>query len=202
MSWYDPSESSTEIYEAFTYHNGVYSKVNYHYYADDKKELVFPADAFGDVPNDRSNIDPNWLIFTEPTEPHEMLPMLRLTGKGCDRLTLWLPIDYEDDDPTFAVPYGWDEPNVTVHRTNDYFIHRKTELLQYTFNEDGTIASIVQPVTCIKMRNEYDMVVGNKVIEQSPDGQYKRYEYTIENDTTREVKRSTDKHEWTFTYRK
>ncbi len=202
ISWFDYSESQTEIYEALTYQNGVLSKVNYHYYADDKKEIVFPADAFSDVPNDRLSIDPNWLVFTDPTEPQELLPMLRLTGKGCDRLTLWLPIDYEEDNipPSEELPldWGWEVPNVTVPQTADYYEHHKTAPLQYTFNEDGTIASIVQLIDCIKMQEKYDIVVGNEVAPQNPD----RYRYTIQNRTTRELKRSTDKHEWTFTYRK
>ncbi len=200
MSWYDYNESQTEIYEALTYQNGVLSKVNYHYYADDKKEIVFPADAFSDVPNDRLNIDPNWLVFTDPTEPQELLPMLRLTGKGCDRLTLWLPIDYDEDDWGWAAPEGYPTPNVTVHEVRDYYVHKKTDPLQYTFNEDGTIAKIVQPVVCIHMRDEWDVVVGNEPVH--PNYPESSYNYTTKNNKTSEVKRSTDTHEWTFTYRK
>lgn len=203
ISWYDRSESSTEIYEALTYQNGVLSKVNYHYYADDKKEVVFPADAFGDVPNDRLNIDPNWLIFMEPLEPQEMLPMLRLTGKGCDRQTNWAPYDYDDDNiqaeqdllPTVA---DLENRDVTLHKTHDYYLHKKSDPLQYTFNDDGTVASIEQPIVCIKMRHEHDIVVGHELDTEG----YGKYKYTIENEKTYEVERSTDKHQWMFTYRK
>ncbi len=202
ISWYDYNESQTEIYEAMTYQNGVLSKVNYHYYADDKKEIVFPADAFSDVPNDRLNIDPNWLVFTDPTEPQELLPMLRLTGKCCDRLTLWLPIDYEEDNipPSEELPLGYPNPGEKKHETIVYYEHHKTEPLKYTFNDDGTIASIVQPVVHIKMQYDCDIVVGNELFDpERPDMGYK---YTIPNETTRKLQENTDTHEWTFTYRK
>ncbi len=72
--------------------------------------------------------------------------------------------------------------------------------LQYTFNEDGTIVKIVQPVVCIHMRDEWDIVVGNELAD--PERPEAGYKCTIENKTTRELQRSTDTHEWTFTYRK
>ncbi|MCM1301643.1 MAG: hypothetical protein NC250_04445 [Alistipes senegalensis] len=199
MSWYEYSGSSTEIYEALTYQNGVLSKVEYNYDSiDQKEEIVFPADAFGDLPNDRLNIDPNWLVFTDPTEPQELLPMLRLTGKGCDRLTNWLPIDYDDDLARPVYP-GYPNPG-TIHEAYDYYEHEKTDPLQYTFNDDGTIASIVQPIVCVKMRHEYDIVVGNEPV--NPEYPEAGYKYTVENEKRTEVNRNKDKHQWTFTYRK
>lgn len=198
ISWYDYSESSTEIYEALTYQNGVISKVNYHYYDGDTNEAVFPADAFGDVPNDRTNIDPIWLIGMAPTDPHQMLPMLRLAGKGCDRLALWMPYDYDEDD--WARYAAWPEPNVRVHEAVDYYVHEKTDPLQYTFNDDGTIASIEQPIVCIKMRYEYDIVSGNEPV--NPEYPEAGYKYTVENEKRTELNRNTDKHQWTFSYRK
>ncbi len=203
ISWYE-SYTHNESYEAMTYQNGVFSKVNYNYDHEgdgiyEKGEIVFPADAFSDRPNDRLNIDPNWLLFMEPDEPEYMLPMLRLAGKGCDRLTLWLPSDYEEDDSMPGAPIG-QEPNVTIHNSYDYCVHKKTERLQYTFNEDGTIATIVQPIVCIRMRHEYDIVVGNEPID--PDYPEAGYKGTIKNETRREIGRSTDRHKWTFTYRK
>ncbi len=190
------SYSSSE-YEEMTYQNGVLTKV-FHYdeYGTDE-EFIFPSDAFSDHPNDRLNIDPNWLVFTDPVEPERMLPVLRLTGKSCDRLTLWLPSDDEESD--WVVIDRWEEPNVTVHEVHDYYEH-KTGRLQYTFNDDGTIATIVQPVTCIQMRYEYDIVSGSELfVPEHPEWGYKA---TQENRKTSEVGRSTDQHKWTFTYRK
>ncbi len=202
ISWYDYSESQTEIYEALTYQNGVLSKINYHYYEDDKQEFIFPADAFSDVPNDRLSIDPNWLVFMDPLEPQELLPMLRLTGKGCDRLTLWLPIDYEVDNigPREDLPVCYPNPGEKKHETVIYYEHHKTEPLKYTFNDDGTIASIVQPVVHIKMQYDCDIVVGNE--PYNPNDPNLGYKYTIQKETTRKLQESTDTHEWTFTYRK
>ncbi len=201
ISWYEGSNYN-ESYEAMTYQNGVFSKVDYYndYGSGDAKgEIVFPADAFSDRLNDRLNIDPNWLLFTEPDEPEYMLPMLRLAGKGCDRLTLWLPSDL-DDDVMVEPPHSYPEPNVTIHESYDYYTHETTGRLQYTFNEDGTIATIVQPIDCIKMRCEYDIVVGNEPF--NPDYPEAGYKGTIKNETRREIGRSTDRHKWTFTYRK
>ncbi len=199
ISWYEDDNGTSELaYEEMTYQNGVFSKVISHYDDYDHDEFVFPADAFSDHPNDRLNIDPNWLLFTDPDEPERMLPVLRLTGKSCDRLTLWLPNDYDDWD--WRVIDRWEEPNVTVHEVHDYYEHKKTGRLQYTFNDDGTIATIVQPVTCIQMRYEYDIVSGNELIE--PEHPERGYKATQENRKTSEVGRSTDQHKWTFTYRK
>ncbi len=198
VSWYEYSGTSELSYNDMTYQNGVYSKVLIHEPHSNDEEIVFPADAFSDRLNDRLNIDPNWLVFTDPTEPQELLPMLRLTGKGCDRLTLWLPIDYEEDNipPSEELPLGYPNPGEKKHETIVYYEHHKTEPLKYTFNDDGTIASIVQPVVHIKMQYDCDIVVGNEL--NDPFG----YKYTILNETTRKLQESTDKHEWTFTYRK
>ncbi|MCM1302352.1 MAG: hypothetical protein NC250_05155 [Alistipes senegalensis] len=198
MSWYEYIGSSTESYETLTYGNGVLSEIEYDFGKGEDGEIFFSAYAFSDRPNDRLNIDPNWLMFKEPAEPQWMLPMLRLAGKGCDRLALWLPHYNEVSYPTPVVP-GYPNPNVTIHKTYDYYEHEKTDPLQYTFNDDGTIASIVQPIVCIQMRHEYDIVVGDEPVY--PENSVFKYKYTIENDKTYEIKRSTDKHEWTFTYR-
>lgn len=194
--WYgDKDNETSELeYEEMTYQNGVFTKVFHYDPYDTDEEIVFPADAFSDYPNDRLNIDPNWLLFTDPVEPEHMLSMLRLTGKGCDRLTLWLPNDDDDMEDWYAIDW-YPEPNANVHKTHDYYEH-KTGRLQYTFNDDGTIATIVQPVTCIQMRYEYDIVSGN---EGNPEIGYKA---TQKNEKTSEVGRSTDQHKWTFTYRK
>ncbi len=200
ISWYE-YYTYNESYNAMTYQNGVYSKVDYYndYGSGDAKgEIVFPADAFSDRPNDRLNIDPNWLLFTDPDEPEFMLPMLRLTGKGCDRLTLWRPDDHDDNMVEVSPIYP--EPNVTIHHSFDYCAHETTGRLQYTFNGDGTIATIVQPIDCIQMRHEYDLVVGNEPF--NPDYPEAGYKATKKNETTREIGRSTDQHKWTFTYRK
>ncbi len=204
FSWYNYGEDSEESYEVLTYQNSVISKVNYNHDRNgdgiyEKGEIVFPADAFSDYPNDRLNIDPNWLLFTEPEEPEYMLPMLRLTGKGCDRLTLWRPDDH-DDDMVVEVSPVYPEPNVTIHESYDYYAHETTGRLQYTFNGDGTIATIVQPIDCILMRDEWDLVVGNEPF--NPDYPEAGYKATKKNETTREIGRSADRHEWTFTYRK
>lgn len=202
VSWYrdngtDDGGASELAYEEMTYQNGVFSKVvSHHDNYGDHDEFVFPADAFSDHPNDRLNIDPNWLLFTIPVEPDRMLPTLRLAGKSCDRLTLWLPND--DDDWDWVVIDRWEEPNVTVHKVHDYYEH-ETGRLQYTFNDDGTIATIVQPVTCIQMRYEYDIVAGNELFHPGrPDWGYKA---TQENRKTSEIGRSAAQHKWTFTYR-
>ncbi len=200
ISWYEDDYGTSELaYEYMIYQNGVFSKVISHFDYD-HDEFVFPADAFSDYPNDRLNIDPNWLLFTDPDEPEHMLPVLRLAGKGCDRLTLWLPDD-DDDDPLFgefAEP-TYPEPNITVHETHDYYEHERGRL-QYTFNDDGTIATIVQPVTCIQMRYEYDIVSGNELY--NPGNPERGYKAAIENRKTSEVGRSTAQHKWTFIYRK
>ena len=199
FSWYESDSSSELSYEDMTYQNGVISKVLIHEPDRNDREIIFPADAFSDKPNDRLSIDPNWLLFTEPLDPEYMLPMLRLAGKGCDRLTLWLPNDEEDNMPA-SPPTGWPEPNVTIHQTFDYYKHETTGRLQYTFNDDGTFATITQPIVCIQMRCEYDIVVGNEpFIPHDPNSGYKA---TIKNEKRTELKRSTDKDEWTFTYRK
>lgn len=207
FSWYEYGENSEESYEVLTYQNGAISKVNYNHDSNgdgiyEKGEIVFPADAFSDYPNNRLNIDPNWLMFSFSEGPEYILPMLRLTGKGCDRLTLWWPNDYDYDDGPMFLPAesGWPEPNVTVHGTPfEYPVYEDTFRFQYTFNDDGTIATIVSPVNCITMLCEFDIVVGNEPYDPaSPEMGYK---YTIE-ETHRELERSTDRHEWAFTYRK
>ncbi len=209
FSWYDYGEDSEESYEVLTYQNSVISKVNYNHDRNgdgiyEKGEIVFPVDAFGDYPNDRLNIDPNWLLFLGWEEPEYMLPMLRLTGKGCDRLTLWHPhddIDYDYDSPILSPGVGgYPEPNVTVHGTPfEYSVYEDSFRYQYAFNDDGTIATIVRPVESITMLCEYDIVVGNELYD--PERPEMGYKYTID-ETHRELKRSAaDPHEWTFTYR-
>ena len=94
---------------------------------------------------------------------------------------------------------SWPEPNVTVHQSSEYCEYEWDETLRYAFNDDGSIATVSQEELCTRIRYEYDIVVGDELVNPDyPEGGYK---CTIANETRTPVGKGTNTYIYTFTYR-
>ena len=163
---------------------------------------------FGDVKNDLLNIDPNALFmggllydgtenYSDILGPLDRLALLRLVGRGSDRYVV--RYDGGDESVSGDEMGSWPEPNVTVHQSSEYCEYEWDETLRYAFNDDGSIATVSQEELCTRIRYEYDIVVGDELVNPDyPEGGYK---CTIANETRTPVGKGTNTYIYTFTYR-
>ncbi|WP_317342160.1 BACON domain-containing protein [Alistipes dispar] len=163
---------------------------------------------FGDVKNDLLNIDPNALFmggllydgtenYSDILGPLDRLALLRLAGRGSDRYVV--RYDGGDESVSGEDMGSWPEPNVTVHQSSEYCEYEWDETLRYAFNDDGSIATVSQEELCTRIRYEYDIVVGDELVNPDyPEGGYK---CTIANETRTPVGKGTNTYIYTFTYR-
>lgn len=141
---------------------------------------------FSNVANDKLNIDVNMLFmhgfFSEEPESGDVpsrlgrLALLRLAGRGMDRYITLNGLSWSQDEIGMNLPEGWSEPNTTVHKSYEYFSYDWDEVLglDYTFNNDGTVAAISASATMQKIKKEFDIVVGNELIHsEHPEAGYK-----------------------------
>lgn len=164
---------------------------------------------FNQTPNDKLNLDINMLFFPsillEETEDGDVpgrlgrLALLRLAGRGMDRYTTTFA-GWGDDENVAAVP-SWPEPNVTVHKSYEYFTcdEDTEDRMDYVFNNDGTVASVTAHVTMVKIKHEYDIVVGNEPFH--PEHPEAGYKYEIKNRKNTELDRGTNSVVYSFAYR-
>ena len=165
---------------------------------------------FNQTPNDKLNLDINMLFLSgmlleeasEGEVPGRLgrLALLRLAGRGMDRYTTIFSGWSDDENAAVAVP-GYPDPNVTGHKSYEYYTYAEDtdERLEYVFNDDGTVASVTARATVVKIKHEYDIVVGNELFE--PGVPEAGYRYEIKNRKDTELDRGTNSAVYSFTYR-
>ena len=166
---------------------------------------------FSQIANDKLNIDVNMLFipgfFSEEPESGDVpsrlgrLALLRLAGRGMDRYITLDGLSWSQDGTSMNLPEGWPEPNVTVHENYEFFSYDWDEELglDYTFNNDGTVAAISASSTMQKIKKEFDIVVGNEPIH--PEHLGAGYKYEIKNRKETVVDKGVNTITYKFNYR-
>lgn len=166
---------------------------------------------FSQIANDKLNIDVNMLFipgfFSEEPESGDVpsrlgrLALLRLAGRGMDRYITLDGLSWSQDETSMNLPEGWPEPNVTVHENYEFFSYDWDEELglDYTFNNDGTVAAISASSTMQKIKKEFDIVVGNEPIH--PEHLGAGYKYEIKNRKETVVDKGVNTITYKFNYR-
>lgn len=166
---------------------------------------------FSQIANDKLNIDVNMLFipgfFSEEPESGDVpsrlgrLALLRLAGRGMDRYITLDGLSWSQDETSMNLPEGWPEPNVTVHKSYEFFSYDWDEELglDYTFNNDGTVAAISASSTMQKIKKEFDIVVGNEPIH--PEHPEVGYKYEIKNRKETVVDKGVNTITYKFNYR-
>ena len=166
---------------------------------------------FSQIANDKLNIDVNMLFipgfFSEEPESGDVpsrlgrLALLRLAGRGMDRYITLDGLSWSQDETSMSLPEGWPEPNVTVHENYEFFSYDWDEELglDYTFNNDGTVAAISASSTMQKIKKEFDIVVGNEPIH--PEHLGAGYKYEIKNRKEAVVDKGVNTITYKFNYR-
>ena len=166
---------------------------------------------FSQIANDKLNIDVNMLFipgfFSEEPESGDVpsrlgrLALLRLAGRGMDRYITLDGLSWSQDETSMNLPAGWPEPNVTVHENYEFFSYDWDEELglDYTFNNDGTVAAISASSTMQKIKKEFDIVVGNEPIH--PEHLGAGYKYEIKNRKETVVDKGVNTITYKFNYR-
>ncbi|MFR4737991.1 Ig-like domain-containing protein [Phocaeicola coprocola] len=166
---------------------------------------------FSQIANDKLNIDVNMLFipgfFSEEPESGDVpsrlgrLALLRLAGRGMDRYITLDGLSWSQDETSMNLPEGWPEPNVTVHENYEFFSYDWDEELglDYTFNNDGTVAAISASSTMQKIKKEFDIVVGNEPIH--PEHLGAGYKYEIKNRKETVVDKGINTITYKFNYR-
>lgn len=165
---------------------------------------------FNQIPNDKLNLDINMLflpiLLEDPGDgdvPGRLgrLALLRMAGRGMDRYVTMFPGWSDEDDPMVAIS-NYPEPNKTIHKSYEYFTYDAEEIqdpMEYIFNENGTVASVTTRATMVKIKHEYDIVIGDEFFDpEFPDMGYKG---EICNSKNTELDRGTNTITYTFTYR-
>ena len=108
---------------------------------------------------------------------------------------------WSEDEENAVDVSGYPEPNVTVHKSYEYYTYAEDtdERLEYVFNDDGTVASVTSRATVVKIKHEYDIVVGNELVK--PEFPEMGYKYEIKNRKDTELDRGTNSAVYSFTYR-
>lgn len=166
---------------------------------------------FNQIPNDKLNLDINMLFLSgmlleeasEGEVPGRLgrLALLRLAGRGMDRYVTMFPGWSEEGDAMVAIP-NYPEPNKTIHRSYEYFTYDAEEILdpmEYILNENGTVASVTTRATMVKIKHEYDIVIGDEFFDPEFPGM--GYKGEICNRKNTELDRGTNTITYTFTYR-
>ena len=201
--------SYSNTWNTYTYKDGVLSGGSYSDGAQPDEISGFEQ-YFNQTPNDKLNLDINMLFLSgmlleeasEGEVPGRLgrLALLRLAGRGMDRYTTIFSGWSDDENGAVDVP-GYPEPNVTVHKSYEYYTYAEDtdERLEYVFNDDGTVASVTARATVVKIKHEYDIVVGNELFE--PGVPEAGYRYEIKNRKDTELDRGTNSAVYSFTYR-
>ncbi len=199
----------SNTWNTYTYKDGVLSGGSYSDGAQPDEISGFEQH-FNQTPNDKLNLDINMLflpdmLLEEPSEgevPGRLgrLALLRLAGRGMDRYTTIFGGLSENENGAIDVP-GYPEPNVTIHKSYEYYTYAEDtdERLEYVFNDDGTVASVTARATMVKIKHEYDIVVGNELFD--PGEPEAGYRYEIKNIKDTELDRGTNSAVYSFTYR-
>lgn len=140
---------------------------------------------FNQIPNDKLNLDINMLflpiLLEDPGDgdvPGRLgrLALLRMAGRGMDRYVTMFPGWSEDEDVMIAIS-NYPEPNKTIHKSYEYFTYDAEEIqdpMEYILNENGTVASVTTRATMVKIKHEYDIVIGDEFFDpEFPDMGYK-----------------------------
>ena len=165
---------------------------------------------FNQIPNDKLNLDINMLflpiLLEDPGDgdvPGRLgrLALLRMAGRGMDRYVTMFPRWSEEGDAMVAIS-NYPEPNKTIHKSYEYFTYDAEEIqdpMEYILNENGTVASVTTRATMVKIKHEYDIVIGDEFFDpEFPDMGYKG---EICNRKNTELDRGTNTITYTFTYR-
>ena len=199
----------SNTWNTYTYKDGVLSGGSYSDGAQPDEISGFEQ-YFNQTPNDKLNLDINMLflpgmLLEEPSEgevPGRLgrLALLRLAGRGMDRYTTIFSGWSDNENGAIDVP-GYPEPNVTIHKSYEYYTYAEDteERLDYVFNDDGTVASVTARATVVKIKHEYDIVVGNELFD--PGVPEAGYRYEIKNIKDTELDRGTNSVVYTFIYR-
>lgn len=202
--------SYSKYWSTFVYKDGVLSGGK-DFDGTDVYETSGFEQNFGQVANDKLNIDVNMLFmpgfFSEEPERGDVpsrlgrLALLRLAGRGMDRYITLDGLSWSQDETSMNFPEGWSEPNVTVHKSYEFFSYDWDEELglDYTFNNDGTVAAISASATMQKIKKEFDIVVGSELIRPGyPEAGYK---YEIKNRKETVVDKGINTITYKFSYR-
>ena len=140
---------------------------------------------FNQIPNDKLNLDINMLflpiLLEDPGDgdvPGRLgrLALLRMAGRGMDRYVTMFPGWSEDEEAMIAIS-NYPEPNKTIHKSYEYFTYDAEEIqdpMEYILNENGTVASVTTRATMVKIKHEYDIVIGDEFFDpEFPDMGYK-----------------------------
>lgn len=199
----------SNTWHTYTYKDGVLSGGSYSDGAEPDEISGFEQ-YFNQTPNDKLNLDINMLflpgMLLDGPEDGEVpgrlgrLALLRLAGRGMDRYTTVFSGWSEDEGNAVDAP-GYPEPNVKVHKSYEYYTYAEDtdERLEYVFNDDGTVASVTARATVVKIKHEYDIVVGNELFD--PGVPEAGYRYEIKNRKDTELDRGTNSAVYSFTYR-
>lgn len=199
----------SNTWNTYTYKDGVLSGGSYSDGAQSDEISGFEQ-YFNQTPNDKLNLDINMLflpgmLLEEPSEgevPGRLgrLALLRLAGRGMDRYTTIFSGWSDNENGAIDVP-GYPEPNVTIHKSYEYYTYAEDteERLDYVFNDDGTVASVTANAIVVKIKHEYDIVVGNELFD--PGVPEAGYRYEIKNIKDTELDRGTNSVVYTFIYR-
>lgn len=199
----------SNTWNTYIYKDGVLSGGSYSDGAQSDEISGFEQ-YFNQTPNDKLNLDINMLflpgmLLEEPSEgevPGRLgrLALLRLAGRGMDRYTTIFGGWSDNENGAIDVP-GYPEPNVTIHKSYEYYTYAEDteERLDYVFNDDGTVASVTARATVVKIKHEYDIVVGNELFD--PGVPEAGYRYEIKNIKDTELDRGTNSVVYTFIYR-
>lgn len=195
---------------SFTYKDGVMSGG-----ADFDGNEVYETSGFeqyfNQIPNDKMNLDINLLfmpsLLSEEPEGGDVpgrlgrLALLRFLGRGTDRYISMFLGGVDEVEGNLGHMGGWSEPNVTVPKSyDDYAYDEDVEIhLNYTLNENGSVASVVADMPIVKIRHEYEIVSGEELFD--PNHPEAGYKYEIRNKKDTELDRGTNSITYTFTYR-
>ena len=129
------------------------------------------------------------------------LALLRMAGRGMDRYVTMFP-EWSEEGGAMAAISNYPEPNKTIHKSYEYFTYDAEEIqdpMEYILNENGTVASVTTRATMVKIKHEYDIVIGDEFFDpEFPDMGYKG---EICNRKNTELDRGTNTITYTFTYR-
>lgn len=165
---------------------------------------------FGEVANDRLNIDINYLFLSIDDADYghlndaydddipgraDRLALLRMLGRGCD---CYVVRSEDDDEVGVDSVHGYPDPNVTIPVSYEAFDEEWNPEMVYAFDRQGDVSTITQTCSVVKNLVEYDIVVGDRLV--NPELPELGYEYTIENRRVTELDRGTNRYVHTFSY--
>ena len=201
----------SNTWNTYTYKDGVLSGGSYSDGAQPDEISGFEQ-YFNQMPNDKLNLDINMLFLpgmlleeaSEGEVPGRLgrLALLRLAGRGMDRYTTIFSGWSDDKEDAMVAISNYPEPNKTIHKSYEYFTYDAEEIqdpMEYILNENGTVASVTTRATMVKIKHEYDIVIGDEFFDpEFPDMGYKG---EICNRKNTELDRGTNTITYTFTYR-